>query len=131
MAITKAEVAAALGVTTDVLDSTLAIGGRMAALGLQDAAVDSLALAEMQRVLDGFTLALDTSGGGQAASSALASARSAVATAAATVATLRSSGGSVEDGQAAVVTAATALGAAAQAVGAWAAGIAAAIPQQG
>jgi hypothetical protein len=126
----REDVAAAYSVTPEAIEATLAIGGRMEALGLAESAIDSLALAEMQRILDGFTLALDTSAdGGATATEALASARVAVQTAKNTVATLRSSGGSVEDGQAAVVSAAQALGSAAQAVGAWAQSIAAAIPQ--
>ena len=129
MAVTKEEIAAAFGVPVAVLESTFAIGGRMAALGLEDAAVDSLALAEMQRILDGFSLALDTGAAdGAVAFSALASARSVIAQSAATVTGLRSSGGDVVDGKAAVVTAAQAVGAAAKAVGAWAAAIGASVP---
>lgn len=134
MSVTKAEIAAALGLSVDEADTMTALVQGLAAGGLtaETASVyaGDLGMARMLTVLDGFALALDTGAdGGATATAALSAARAAVASARTTVTALRSSGGDPADAQAAVVTAATALGAAAQAVGAWAAGIAAAIPQ--
>lgn len=136
MAITKAEIAAALGLTSGDTDTMVALVQGLAAGGLtaQTAGVyaGDLGMARMLTVLDGLALVLDASdGAAKDATDAVANARSAVVAQKAAVTALRSSGGDPADAQAAVVTAAQSVGAAAQALGAWAAAIGAAIPAQG
>ena len=133
MAVTKSEIAAALGLSVDETDTMTALVQGLAAGGLTpDTAsvyAGDLGMARMLTVLDGLALVLDASdGAAKTATDAVANARAAVVAQKATVTALRSSGGDPADAQAAVVTAAQSVVASAQALGAWAAAIGAAIP---
>ena len=125
MAVTKAEIAAALGTTEATLDTTVGLVKALADAGLTEGAVaawaGTMSLAAVGARLDGWSAALSTSASAtatarQTAAEAIAAARARVDEARAAI----NSGGSAEDEQAAVLALVTAAG---QATGAYAAAL--------